>query len=145
MNASKRVSNVPKNLKDTHRWVLQSIYLFSFYHPRVPLHWIISLTNFSCDVLNVDLNVGPVDYKSDISSTESLATRNDMYVSQWHDKRPLHVSTDLASSIENRATREYTAVCVLRLDGSECSERPMETCRLPYSRIYSVRLKVLKV
>lgn len=75
----------PQKLKDTHRWVPQSTRFFSMYHPLAPLHWIRSLTNFSCDVLNVDLNVGLVDCKSAISSTEPLATRNDMYVSEWHD------------------------------------------------------------
>ena len=99
----------PQKLKDTHRWTPQSTRLFSIYRPLASLHWIRSLTNFSCDVLNVDLNVGPADCKSVISSTEPLATRNDTYVSEWHDKWYLYMSRDLASSIENLAIRKYTA------------------------------------
>jgi hypothetical protein len=135
----------PQKLKDTHRWVPQSTRLFSMYHPLAPLHWIRSLTSFSCDVLNVDLNVGPVDCKSAISSTEPLATRNDMYVSAWHDKWYLYMLRDLASSIKNLPVRKYTVVYILWLERFEFSARYRKTLYLPHSRIRSVRFQILKI
>ena len=114
------------------------------YHLLASSHWIRSLTNFSCDVLNVDLNVGPADCKSAISSTEPLATRNDMYVSEWHDKWYLYMSKNLSSSIKNLPIRKYTAVYILRFERCEFSARSRKTLHLPHSRFRPVRFQILK-